>query len=356
MTGPGNHDEHNGAWPQGSGPGPAQPPNPAMPPGSVPPQWAQLPPAGGSQGGPAASRPRPSVVLPEASAWTALLAAVPWFFWSLVLVTWIAGAIGFGWGWIVVAIWILSGAVSFLPVTEDLMARYLFRLRKPTLVEQQRLGPAWHQLLQRAGIREGRFSLWIQESDDVNATPTPGHIVSTTRWALYTLPPAHLEAALAHELSHHLGGRAWLSMLSFWYSIPARCGLIAARGVARLIRRVPAVGCLIVGFLVMAYVGLALAVFALGYGRIWLFLYLTPFIAPPFLAWLNRWHVKQADRRAAQMGYGETLVQVLYGWQMQHQQTLGRETSRKDQVMSNTPALTERVSTLEQAGMQAPPS
>ncbi len=59
-------------------------------------------------------------------------------------------------------------------------------------------------------------------------------------------------------------------------------------------------------------------------------LFLTPFVAPPILAWLNRWQVKQADRRAALMGYGATLVQVLYGWQMQHQQILGRETSRKD--------------------------
>jgi len=254
-----------------------------------------------------------------------------------------------------VALWILSGAVIFLPPTEELLARYLFRLRKPTLVEQQRLGSAWQQLLQRAGIREGRFSLWVQESDEVNATPTPGHIVATTRWALYTLPPSHLEATLAHELSHHLGGRAWLSMISFWYSIPARSGLIAARAVARLIKRVPAVGCAIIGFLVMAYVGLALAVFALGHGRIWLFLFLTPFIAPPFLAWLSRWQVRQADRKTAHMGYAGTLVQVLYGWQMQHQQTFGRETSRKDQVMSSTPSLVERVHTLEQAGGQPPP-
>ncbi|WP_344152362.1 M48 family metalloprotease [Kribbella yunnanensis] len=275
---------------------------------------------------------------------------MPWFFWSLVLVVWVAGAIGFPWGWIVVALWILSGALIFLPATEDLLARYLFRLRRPTLVEMQRLGPAWQQLLRRASTPEGRFVLWIQDSDEVSATATPGHTVAVTRWALYTLPPQHLEAALAHELSHHLGGRAWLSLINFWYAIPARGGLIVARAVARLMRRVPALGCLIGGFLVLAYAGIALVVITFGHGYIWPLLFLTPFVAPPLLAWLNRWHVKEADRKAAMLGYGATLVQVLYGWQMQHQDSLGRETSRRAQVMSNTPSLIDRVHTLEQAG------
>ena len=52
-------------------------------------------------------------------------------------------------------------------------------------------------------------------------------------------------------------------------------------------------------------------------------LFLTPFVAPPILAWLGRREVMQADRRAAAMGYGATLVQVLYGWQVQHQQHAG---------------------------------
>ena len=349
MTGPVESNDQNGA--QGPVPGPMPPPFPG-PSGGIPPgqNWAQLPGPDGAQPGPTGH----TRALPEASAWTALLAAVPWFFWSLILVIWIAGAIGFRWGWIVIVLWILSGALILLSSTEEMLARYLFRLRKPTLVEQERLGPVWQQLLRRAGVPDGRFSLWIQESDEVNATPTPGHTVAVTRWALYTLPPRHLEAALAHELAHHLGGRAWLSLISFWYSIPARCGLIAARAVARLMRRVPALGCIIGAFLVMAYAGIALAAFTFGHGYIWPILFLTPFIAPPLLAWLNRWHVKEADRKAAMLGYGATLVQVLYGWQMQHQQMLGRDTSRRAQVMSSTPSLIERVHTIEQAGGRPP--
>ena len=46
-------------------------------------------------------------------------------------------------------------------------------------------------------------------------TPTPGQRSAVTRWAFYTLPPTHLEAALAHELGHHLGGGDWVSLLEF---------------------------------------------------------------------------------------------------------------------------------------------
>ena len=225
MTGPGEPNDPNGGWAGGPIPGLLRLRTTAFQVASPP---RELPPPGPADGGSASPGPHASAFFPEPSAWTSLLTAVPWFFWSLVLVIWIAGAIGFGWGWIVIVLWVLSGAVIFVAPAEPLFARYLFRLRQPTLIEQERLGPIWHQLLQHAEVRDGRLSLWIQESDEVNATPTPGHMVAVTRWALYTLPPSHLEAVLAHELGHHLGGRSWLSMLSFWYSIPARCGLIVS--------------------------------------------------------------------------------------------------------------------------------
>jgi Zn-dependent protease with chaperone function len=276
-----------------------------------------------------------------------LLSAIPWFFWSFVIVSGLVGLTGLSWGWVIVVLWVLSGAVVFIHPLEDLIARYLLRLRKPTLVEHQRIGPIFQQVVRNAGIGNSRYLIWIQDSDEINATPTPGHTVAVTRWAVYTLPPSHLQAVLAHELSHHLGGRAWLSLLSFWYSIPARCTLIAVRAMVRLGRAVPAVGCLVGGFVLLGYLGIVLAVVTFGDGYILPLLFLTPFIAPPLLAWLNRWQVKQADRRAAAMGYGATLVQVFYGWQMQHQQTLGREGSRRSQFMSSTPSVVERVQALE---------
>jgi Zn-dependent protease with chaperone function len=272
---------------------------------------------------------------------------VPWFFWSLCVVAWLSGFLGFTVGWILVGVWVLSGAVAFIRPLEELIARYLFRLRLPTLVEQQRLGPAWYQLTQQANVDPNRFTLWVQDSDDVNANPTPGHTIAVTRWSLYTLPAPHLEAVLAHELSHHLSGRAWLSLLTFWYSIPARITLIAVRALGRLMRKVPALGCAVILFTFLGYVGIVLMVLIFRHGYLWPFLFLTPFIAPPILAWLSRWQVKQADRRAAQLGYARPLVQVLYGWQMQHQETLGQRGSRRAEFMSSRPELTDRVRVLE---------
>jgi Zn-dependent protease with chaperone function len=353
MTSPGDPNEPNGAW--ANGPWESAEPPPGfgaqqnVPP---PPQWGQLPP-GPSSNSDARGGFRATGARVEVSAATTLLTAVPWFFWSFVTVSWIAGIIGFGVGWILVLLWIFSGAVVFIHPVEGLIARYLFRLRKPTVVENQRITSVWQQLSSRAGVGGDKYSVWIQESEDANATPTPGHVVAVTTWSLYNLPAPHLEAVLAHELSHHLGGRTWLSLLSFWYSIPARCALIGVRSLVRLMKAVPAVGCLVVGFLTLGYLGILLAVLTFDDSLTLPLLFLTPFVAPPILAWLGRREIMQADRRAAAMGYGPTLVQVLYGWQFQHQNMLGREANRRSQLMSSTPSIGDRVRALE---VMAPPA
>lgn len=319
-------------------------------------QWDQRPPGQGWEQLPALQQPgqlpgrdsgRRGPVQIDSGIGAALAVAVPWFFWSLCVVAWLGGFLGFTIGWIVVAVWIISGAVTLLSPTEEVIARHLLRLRLPTLIEQQRLGPAWHQVTRAAGVNPDRYTIWIQESDDANATPTPGHTIAVTRWALYTVPGQHLEAVLAHELSHHLGGRARLSLLSFWYSLPARVTLIGVRALGRLMRKIPALGCGVIAFLTLAYAGILAAVLIFGNGYLWPFLFLTPFIAPPILAWLSRRQVKQADQKTAQLGYGPSLVQVLHGWQMQHQKTLGQLGSRRAEFMSSRPAVIDRIHVLE---------
>jgi Zn-dependent protease with chaperone function len=352
MTSPGDPNEHNGPWTTG----PWQPTDPHHPgphqnvpptahgngPFNEPHSAPQL--QGRSERG---SRAWPSVGRIEISAGQALLRMVPWFFWSLVVVSWIASIVGFGYGWILVVLWLLSGALVLVRPIEVLIARHVLRLRQPTIVEQQRIDPVWNQVAQRAGVDPARYSLWLQESEEVNALPAPGHTVALTTWSLYTLPMSHLEAVLAHEVSHHLGGRDWLSLLSFWYSVPARCALWAVRGLVRLMKAVPAVGCVVVGFLTLGYLGLLLTILIFDESFVLPLLFLTPFIAPPILAWFGRREVIQADRRAAAIGYGPTLVQVLYGWQFQHQNMLGREGSRRSQLMSSTPSIADRVRLLE---------
>ncbi|TDD43384.1 peptidase M48 [Kribbella antibiotica] len=335
MSGPGDPRDWNNAWGEGESArqGGYDGPN-AVPP---PPNRPQLP----------SSRPGNRAPRLGLSTAALVLAAVPWLFWSFAVVSWIVGLLGFSWGWILIAAWLASGPVVLVRPVEEFLARYLFRLRLPTLVEEQRLRPIWQQVLGRAGLSEQRYQLWIQEADEPNALPTPGHTVAVTRWALYNLPPSHLEAVLAHELGHHAAGRDWLSLLSFWYSIPARCALIGIRALGRLMKTVPAVGCAVIGFVVIGYFGVLVAVLTFDDSLVLPFLFLTPLVAPPILAWLSRREVFQADRRAAAIGYGATLIQVLYGWQVQHQQMLGRDGNRRWQLMSSTPSPPERVRALE---------
>jgi Zn-dependent protease with chaperone function len=349
MTSPGDPNDPTGPWTTGpwqptdhSGPHHETPPTT---PGGAP--FNQPNPAPQLQGGSEGSRARSAAARIEISAAQSLLSMLPWLFWSLVVVSWIASIIGFGYGWIIVVLWLLSGVLVLVRPIEVFIARYLLRLRQPTIVELQRINPAWSQVAQRAGVDPARYSLWIQESDEVNTLPAPGHTIALTTWSLYTLPSTHLEAVLAHEVSHHLGGRDWLSLLSFWYSIPARCALWAVRGLVRLMKAVPAVGCVVVGFLTLGYLGLLLTILIFDESFVLPLLFLTPFIAPPILAWFGRREVTQADRRAAALGYGPTLVQVFYGWQVQHQNMPGREASRRSQLMSTTPSIAERVRTLE---------
>ena len=84
----------------------------------------------------------------RSSAATVLLSAVPWFFWSFAVVSWIVGLLGIGWGWLLVLLWIASGAVVFVrPAGGTCFARYLFRLRVADAGrESSDWRPIWGQL------------------------------------------------------------------------------------------------------------------------------------------------------------------------------------------------------------------
>src|SRR4051812_3864258 len=111
MTGPNDPNDQNGST--GQGPWrPTEPPhfggpNPLPP---SPPR-GQLPAGGSPQG--AGGPPRGGARV-EASAATALLSAIPWFFWSFVIVSGLVGLTGLDWGWILIVLWVLSGAVVFV--------------------------------------------------------------------------------------------------------------------------------------------------------------------------------------------------------------------------------------------------
>lgn len=249
--------------------------------------------------------------------------------------------------WLVVAVWLVSGLIALLRPVEDFLAVAVFRLRRPTLAEEDRLRPVWHAVARRAGVTDKPFALWIQESGEISAVPTVGHTVAVTHWSLYTLPPQHLEAVLAHELAHHLGGRSWLTILGFWYSLPARAILTAVRLLGKLIRAVPAIGCLLAGFVFIAYLGVLVSMVMFNESLLQPLLYLLVLLAIPVMAWIGRWSERAADRVAAEMGYGPKLIEVLYGWQVRERPGGDRKNTLRNDLMSGQPKTAERIRALE---------
>jgi len=275
--------------------------------------------------------------------------AVSWLIMSFAAIYW---ASGFFFDleagtWIDVAVWLLSGGLVLWRPFEDLLAKVVFRLRRPTLAEEARLRPVWQSVAERAGVSSRPFALWIEESDEISTAPTAGHTIAITRWSLYTLPPNHLEAVLAHEMAHHLGGRSWFTMLGFWYSLPARAVLGGVRLLGKLVRAIPALGCMLAGFVIIAYLGVFVSMIMFDESLLPSFFYLLFLLLVPLMAWLGRWSERAADRTAAEMGYGQRLIDVFYGWQVRgHGSGQPANTLRND-LLSGQPRIAERIRALE---------
>lgn len=287
----------------------------------------------------------------DISAAGTLLLGLPWMVLSLFVVACLSLLAGERWTiWIVLG-WALSGVVVAIPATEDLLARAMLRMRKPTLSERQRFTGAWTAVLQAAEIPEKRFRLWVQDSDEVNAFAAGGHVVAVTRWAVESLHPRQLEAVLAHELGHHLGGHAWVSLVTYWYSIPARMLWSAIRTVIRATLVVLSIfsavgyllGLLFVGFICLMYFGAAAntqSVFAK-------FVMLGPILAPIAVAYFSRRGELKADKTAASLGYGHDLIVVLRQWQAEGHDDAIRAMSGFRRLFATHPETTTRIRAVE---------
>jgi Zn-dependent protease with chaperone function len=245
----------------------------------------------------------------DASTVLAVASALPGLV-STVFVLVLAGELVLpgAWGWILPGVWIAAGAVLFVRPVELGLVQLVFGFRRPTPVEARRLGPAWEAVCRSAGVDPAGYVLRVQESTHLNAFAAGGRVVAVTTAAL-ELRPERLAAVLAHELGHHLAAHTTVSMLAWWFALPARGVAWLVRQVLRLVVSIARAGDL-VGVLGAVLLALALLT-GLAYLSLWLIL--MPFVSP-LLAWAARFGEYRADRIAARLGYGAELAGVLQTW------------------------------------------
>ncbi|MEU8222789.1 M48 family metalloprotease [Kribbella sp. NPDC048915] len=279
-----------------------------------------------------------------------LLLGIPWAIWSFAVVSTVASWIVDGFAVVlIVTLWVLSGLLVVVPSTEEYVARYLYRLRLPTLLEQQKLDVAWRAVCTRAGVDPRYHKLWVEESETVNGASVAGRSVAVTRWALNNLPPRQLQAVLAHELGHHSGGHPWATLVVSWYAQPARLMVAAFRALLRLSSQVAAVGCLVVAIVVLAICGFAIQSLWGGSGSDWgwMLYAILPFVVPIPLAWLSRRSELVADRVAADLGYARELIAFFYDLQAQGEDVARRATGWRGALYATHPSIADRIRTLE---------
>lgn len=246
----------------------------------------------------------------DVSAGATLALGLPWFLCSLGTIAAGTAALGPVMATVIILGWVTSGLVMLSRPMADVLATVFFRLQRPTDAEDEHLRSLWDPIAAAAGVDGTRYTLRIQESDQVNAYAAAGHIVAVTRWSLQMLAPSELAAVLAHELGHHLGGHAWSTLLSYWYSLPARAVLRCARIVTRFMLVVLAYTSLL-GFVVAAgSLALAALVMVHSYPAL-----LVVVLMPPLLAYFGRLSELRCDRLAAELGYGDALIEVILQWE-----------------------------------------
>ena len=244
-----------------------------------------------------------------------MLLALPQFLFSFAVVVVVTAFVPAPFNIVVLGLWLVSGALIFVPSVEAFIATHVFGFRMLTEHEAQVVLPAWKDVTERIGVRGDQYLLRVEDSDFLNASAGAGHIVSVTTWAVENLSAGELRAILAHELGHHLGGHAVATLLTYWYSMPGRYVI----RFLYLLRRI-AVSIASSRSLLWTLVGVAAPVLLLGLvfaaalnSRNWFIaaLIVVAVLAPPIVAWAGRSSEHRADSIACEMGFGPELHAAL---------------------------------------------
>lgn len=216
------------------------------------------------------------------------------------------------------------------------------RLRKPTRAESATLQPLLESVCDNAGVEPSKYWLRIQNSREINAMAVGGHVVGVSTAAL-GLPEQQLEAVLTHELGHHLAGHTKVSLLRWWYEMPARLAILAVVLVGMAVLAVGAAFRATAATVVSVIVVVALAVVAVAASP-WLLL--VPVIAP-LVALTSRRAELHADRVAAELGYGPLLLEVLQRWINEGHDDIPARAGLRARMLASHPSCAQRISKLK---------
>lgn len=267
--------------------------------------------------------------------------------------------------------WTASAALVLVRPVEARFARQLFKVRRPTEPELERLRPVWERTCRRAGLDQRDFTLRVEDTQLVNAFALGAHFVAVTRRAL-ELPDELLEAVLAHELGHHRDRHPLAATLGWWYLMPfslLSVVLRRVRGATKAISRVfsalkrrvgqvsggrPLQGPLgLVGMLVilgaLVVVG---ALLLLVLCVVWLPLWLVTVASRLLSAALSRASEYAADRRATELGYGDGLTRVLELFEVDEQRA-PRQRGLAARLASH-PSCRSRIQAVQRSRSQSP--
>lgn len=282
----------------------------------------------------------------DGSTLSHLLFHLPQFLCSFVVVWFVAQLFGGITEAGVILGWLASGLVFVMyRPAEEILARVYFKCRKPTLAQEKLLDRLWAEVTSAAGVDGSKYTLWVQDSKEINAFAAGGHIVGVTRWALEKQPPDQLTAVLAHELGHHMGGHSWSLLLGTWYALPGRVTLNIAWTVTRFVARFALAVARTFSLVAYLFVYIVLASMAFAVFAVAPFM-LAVYLIIPILAWLGRNSEKRADRFAAEIGYGPLLIGALNTFQEQDDQDVRVPLIAR--LMATHPPLHDRIRRLEE--------
>lgn len=232
-------------------------------------------------------------------------------------------------GVLLVVAWLGSGALFLTKASEAGFARVLLGVRPPTLSERQHFEGTWNAVCHRAGVAPERYLLYVEDSDEINASAAAGHVVTTTRMAM-TLPGDQFAAVIAHELGHHLGGHSLVSLLALWYGYPAK--VIFAAISRWLDENLLIKISLIATALILAFFFPPILLIVFG---------------GPIAAWASRQAELAADRTAAELGYAQPLLALFQRWQAEGLDDWYASAGWRERLSASHPTAAKRADALQ---------